>query len=127
MRLLLDENLSHRICPLLLHAGHVAVHVTEIGLASSVDVDVLAHARRDDRVLVTCDHDFVQLLFASGDAKPSLMLTRDVDTLPSDRIAELLIAAITPELERLLAAGAIATLNSSGVRARELPLRPSGA
>jgi predicted nuclease of predicted toxin-antitoxin system len=61
MRFLLDENVSHRICPHLKAAGHDAVHVTEIGLTSADDQVVLGRARDQDRVLVSCDHDFVQL------------------------------------------------------------------
>ena len=83
MRFLLDENVSHRVCPHLKAAGHDAVHVAEIGLTSADDQAVLGRDRDQDRVLVSCDHDFVQLLFASGDTRPSVILVRDVDALPS--------------------------------------------
>jgi predicted nuclease of predicted toxin-antitoxin system len=123
MRLLLDENLSHRICAPLKAAGHDAVHVAEIGLASADDEAVLVAARDQDRVIVTCDHDFVQLLFASGDDRPSVILTRDIDPLPSAEIAALLVANLTGELETLLAAGAIASFTPNRIRVRPLPLR----
>jgi predicted nuclease of predicted toxin-antitoxin system len=121
VRFLLDENVSYRVCPHLKAAGHDAVHVDEIGLASTEDRMVAARARDEDRILVSCDHDFVQILFASGDTRPSLLLMREVDTLPSAEIASLLLAAMSPQLKELLSAGAIATITPDRVRA--LPLR----
>jgi predicted nuclease of predicted toxin-antitoxin system len=123
VRFLLDENVSYRVCPHLKAAGHDAVHVDEIGLASTEDRMVAARARDEDRILVSCDHDFVQILFASGDTRPSLLLMREVDTLPSAEIASLLLAAMSPQLKELLSAGAIATITPDRVRVRPLPLR----
>ncbi len=123
MRFLLDENVSYRVCAHLKAAGHDAVHVDEIGLASTDDLVVAARARDEDRILVSCDHDFVQILFASGDTRPSLLLMREVDTLPSAEIAALLLAAMSSQLVELLSAGAIATITPDRVRVRPLPLR----
>jgi predicted nuclease of predicted toxin-antitoxin system len=109
MRFLLDENVSHRVCPHLKAAGHDAVHVAEIGFTSADDQVILCRARDQDRVLVSCDHDFVQLLFASGDTRPSVILVREVDALPSAALAALLLAALSGELTELLLTGAIAT------------------
>jgi predicted nuclease of predicted toxin-antitoxin system len=127
MRFLLDENVSHRVCPYLKAAGHDAVHVAEIGLTSADDQAVLGRARDQDRVLVSRDHDFVQLLFASGDTRPSVILAREVDALPSAALAALLLAALPGELTEMLLAGAIATLTPDRVRVRPLPLRPGTA
>jgi predicted nuclease of predicted toxin-antitoxin system len=127
MRFLLDENVSYRVCPHLKAAGHDAVHVAEIGLTSADDQVILGRARDQDRVLVSCDHDFVQLLFASGDTRPSVILVREVDALPSAALAALLLAALPGELTELLLAGAIATLTPDRVRVRPLPLRPRAA
>jgi len=123
VRFLPDENVSYRVCAHLKAAGHDAVHVDEIGLASTDDLVVAARARDEDRILVSCDHDFVQILFASGDTRPSLLLMREVDTLPSAEIAALLLAAMSSQLVELLSAGAIATITPDRVRVRPLPLR----
>jgi predicted nuclease of predicted toxin-antitoxin system len=48
---------------------------------------MLDRARDEGRVLVTADHDFVQTLFASGDASPSLVLVGDVEALWSPELA----------------------------------------
>ena len=125
MKFLLDENVSYRLCPYLKTAGHDAVHVGEIGLASTDDQIILRKACDQDRVLVTGDHDFVQLLFASGDTWPSVILVREVDALPSAALAALLLSALPGQLTELLLAGAIATLTPDRVRVRPLPLRPA--
>jgi predicted nuclease of predicted toxin-antitoxin system len=117
---LLDENVSWRVCAHQKAAGHDAVHVSEIGLASAEDRE---RARGEGRVLVSCDHDFVQMLFASGDSGPSLLLMREVDTLPSAEIGPLLLAAMSARLTELLSGGAIATVTPDRVRVRPLPLR----
>jgi predicted nuclease of predicted toxin-antitoxin system len=83
MRFLLDENASYRVASLLKADGYDAVHVGEVGLTSTDDMAILARARDEDRVLVSGDHDFVQMLFASGDTRPSLVLVREIDALPS--------------------------------------------
>ena len=127
MRFLLDENVSYRVCPHLKAAGHDAVHASEIGLTSTDDQVILDRALDEDRVLISGDHDFVQLLFASGDTRPSVILVRYIDALPSTALAALLLAALPGQLTELLLAGAIATLTPDRVRVRPLPLRPGTA
>jgi predicted nuclease of predicted toxin-antitoxin system len=124
MRFLLDEKVSYRVCPHLKAAGHDAVHVAEIGLTSADDQVILGCARNQDRVLVSCDHDFVQLLFASGDTRPSVILVREVDALPSAEFAALLLAALPGELTELLLAGAIATLTPGPCQSPATPTAP---
>lgn len=127
MRFLLDENVSYRVTSRLKAAGHDAVHVSEIGLTSTDDLVILARARDEDRVLVSGDHDFVQMLFASGATRPSLVLVREVrevEAMPSADLAVLLLAALSAGLAELLSAGAIATLTPDRARVRPLPLRP---
>ena len=124
MRFLLDDNVSYRVCAQLKAAGHDAVHVGEIGLTSADDLVILERARAEDRVLVSADHDFVSILFASGDSRPSVVLVGEVDALPSAGLAALLLAALPGQLTKLLLAGAIAALTPERVRVRPLPLRP---
>lgn len=78
-------------------------------------------------MLISGDHDFVQLLFASGDTRPSVILIREIDALPSADLAALLLAALPGQLTELLLDGAIATLTPARARVRPLPLRPRTA
>lgn len=125
MKFLVDENLSYRICAHLKAVGHDAVHVDDVGLSGAKDDALMALAAREGRVIISCDHDFVQMLFESGASGPSLILARDVDALPSSDLGSLLLAALSSQVDELLAAGAIATLNRDSVRVRPLPLRPA--
>lgn len=127
MRFLLDENVSYRLAGHLMAAGHEAVHVNEIGLTGTDDAVILSHARAEGMILVTADHDFVQMLFASGDTRPSVILVRDVETLRSADLAVLLLDAFASGLAELLPGGVIASLVPDRVRVRPLPLRPAAA
>jgi predicted nuclease of predicted toxin-antitoxin system len=118
------ENVSYRVAGHLKAAGHEAVHVGEIGLTSTEDAVILSRARDEAWVLVTADHDFVQMLFASDDTTPSLILIREVQTLRSDELAALLLDALAAGLAELLPDGVIASLSPERVRVRPLPLRP---
>ncbi len=124
MRFLLDENVSYRVASHLKAAGHDAAHVGEIGLTSTDDLVILARARDEGRVLVSGDHDFVQMLFASGATRPSLVLVHEVEAMPSAELAALLLAALSAGLVELFSAGAIATITRDRARVRPLPLRP---
>jgi predicted nuclease of predicted toxin-antitoxin system len=65
-RLLLDENLSHR---LLLHLGPTflgSTHVRAARLTGSSDTEVWSYAAKEGFVLVTKDDDFRQLSFLRG-------------------------------------------------------------
>jgi hypothetical protein len=57
----------------------------EARLASADGHAVLSQARDQDRVLVPCDHDFVQLLFGSADKQPSVILVREAGALAATR------------------------------------------
>lgn len=127
MRFLLDENISYRVAGHLKAAGHEAVHVGEIGLTSTDDAIILSRAQAEDWVLVTGDHDFVQMLFGSGDTSPSLILVREVETLRSADLAALLSDALASGLAEMLSGGVIASLTPDRVRVRPLPLRPTPA
>lgn len=63
MKFLVDEMFGPDVVDRLRSAGHDAVGVRDLGLASKDDAAVLARAVRDDRVLVTENAaDFVPLL-----------------------------------------------------------------
>jgi predicted nuclease of predicted toxin-antitoxin system len=99
------------------------VHVAEIGLTSTDDQVILDRARNEDRTLVSCDHDFVQILFASGDT-PALGHLGPRSRHP-DIGRTRLLAALPGQLTELLLAGGIATVTPGQVRVRPLPLRPA--
>lgn len=122
MRLLVDENLSVRVAQQLVAAGHDVVHVTEVGLANTDDPVILARAAEQDRVVVTADSDFTDLLAVGGASRPSVILVRSSDHLTPPEQGSLLASAI-PVVAEDLATGAVVSLTTERVRVRLLPIR----
>ena len=61
MKLLLDENLSRRLIPFLLHDYPGSGHVVLTGLESASDRQIWEHARAHGFVIVTRDADFGEM------------------------------------------------------------------
>ncbi len=60
----------------LLAAGHQAVHVSEIGLFSAPDEEILERARAERSIVVTADLDYPRLLALQGATGPGIILFR---------------------------------------------------
>ncbi len=75
MKLLLDENLSHRIVPFLQHEFPGTSQVTLLGLESASDQDIWLRAKKDGYVVVTRDADFQELSLVWG-APPQVIRLR---------------------------------------------------
>jgi predicted nuclease of predicted toxin-antitoxin system len=62
VKLLLDENLSHKQAALLRNDGYDAAAVVELGLSGEPDEVIRAFAIDQKRVLITLDSDFANML-----------------------------------------------------------------
>ena len=65
-RLLLDENLSERLLPLLIETFPESTHVRPVGLGGASDTEIWQWARLHGAILVTKDEDFLRLSVARG-------------------------------------------------------------
>jgi len=74
VRLLLDENLSRRIVPLIAPHYSRSSQVALLGLEQASDVDIWAYARQHDFVIVTKDSDFVDLSTLYGQPPKIILL-----------------------------------------------------
>jgi predicted nuclease of predicted toxin-antitoxin system len=82
MKLLLDANISWRLCvPLAEHFG-VCDHVNRTGLnAPAKDSEIWRYALQNDYVIVTHDNDFLNLLEVHGyPPKVILLKTGNIDS-----------------------------------------------
>jgi predicted nuclease of predicted toxin-antitoxin system len=122
--LLVDACLSPVVAAGLRQAGHDAVHVVDVGLVSAADAVILERARAEDRVVVSADADFGDLLAGSGASAPSVVLVRSDDDLPPGRQVMLLVANL-PGVDSELAQGAVVVLGRHRVRVRRLPIERS--
>lgn len=66
MRFLLDESADARLIPWLRSMGHSVTSIAVEHPASLKDEEVLAIARNENRILITDDRDFGELIFARG-------------------------------------------------------------
>lgn len=66
MKLLFDQNLSHRLKDLLDEIFPESVHVKDIGMESSPDTDIWEYAGKRNFTIVSKDSDFHQRSFVMG-------------------------------------------------------------
>ncbi len=121
MKFLADMGISARTIATLREQGYDAIHAREVGLARASDATILDRARTEDRVVLTVDLDFGQLLAASRQATPSVVIFRVSDQTPG---------SITPRLLRVIAErsnnldnGAIILVEDRRYRVRPLPIK----
>ncbi len=118
MRFLLDMNLSPAMADWLRREGHDAVHARDIGLSTLPDWDVFARAVTEDRILITFDLDFGDIVGAAGGAGPGVLLLR----LRSPRQAHMrqrVQTAISRTAEALLT-GAVVLVEDARIRVRSM-------
>jgi predicted nuclease of predicted toxin-antitoxin system len=72
---LADECVTAALVRELRGAGHDVIYIAEFA-ASLSDVEVMALASREGRLLLTADKDFGELVFRRGQAVPGLVLLR---------------------------------------------------
>lgn len=123
MRILLDQNQSPHLTDLLADEGHDVAHVRDLGLETATDDEILTHARNDDRVLISADTDFGDLLARHNTAEPSVILIRRQQGRNAAAIAALITANL-PAIADDLATGAIVVLDDDRIRIRNLPIQP---
>jgi len=66
MKLLFDENLSHKLVPLLADLFPDSTHVRDVGLKAADDPLVWEHAKNDGLMIVSKDSDMHQRSFVLG-------------------------------------------------------------
>lgn len=102
--------------------GHDAVAVRDVDLGDATDDEILDHAARDGRVVISHDTDFGTLLAFRHLHAPSFILIRSSDPITPDEQADLITAnldAVVDDLE----AGAIVVFARGHLRTRQLPIR----
>ena len=121
MRFLADMGVSITTVQALRAAAHDAVHLREEALIRLPDPDIVAKAAQEQRVVLTFDLDFGDILAVARIEAPSVIIFRLRNQTP---------AAVNPRLfrvigdcERELASGAIVIVEDQGYRVRRLPIR----
>ena len=88
MKLLLDENLSRRLVPLLQELFPGSSHVVLVGQERVADQAIWAYAKAHDFVIVTRDADFQELSLLSS-APPHVVRLRGENLSKADALSML--------------------------------------
>ena len=121
IRILADVHISPLTIQFLNKLGYDAVRVNSLLPAEAADTDITEKAIEDNRVLLSHDLDFSEIIALSGDVRPSLISLRLED--PRVENVNRILERVLPNIETDLASGAIVTVEDRRVRVRRLPVQ----
>ena len=111
--------ISPRTIEFLIELGHDATHLFALGLGEMRDAEILQMARDEDRVLLAHDLDFGELLAASGERFPSVIIFRLRNMRPDS--VNLYLGMVLDNLQDDLETGSIVSVSERSIRTRSLP------
>ena len=122
MRFLVDMPLSPGIASWLADRGHDAVHALELGLDRAPDEAIVEQARDEQRVVITADLDYPQLLALTQAEGPGLILFRGGNYSEQEAVDRLGVALeVVPVAE---IPSSVVVIQKTRIRRRRLPIQP---
>ena len=118
---LANMNISPITVEALRNHGWDIVRVSEVMDEKSKDIDVLVYAQKQNKVVITQDLDFSQILALRGYAKPSLINLRFENASPDFVTAR--IIDVVSSMEKELEEGVVVTVDETSARYKNLPIR----
>lgn len=120
MRFLADMGISKRIVDDLKAKGHDVVHLSDEGLQRLPDKDIFKKAIFENRIILTFDLDFGEIIAFSGKAIVSVIIFRLHNTRTLFVIERLhqVLSATANSLEQ----GCVVTVEDARYRVRKLPI-----
>ena len=116
MKFLVDVNASGAVARWLAEMGHDVVQVAEKD-PRMPDEEILRWVVREERVIVTTDRDFKEMIWREGKAHCGVLRLENLPRAERKRLLEDVMAHYAEELK----AGAIVIAQSKKVRIRRLP------
>ncbi len=114
MRFIVDESTGVAVVDYLRSAGHDVLAVAE-SMPGADDVDILARASAEGRILITNDKDFGELVFRSSQPHSGILLLRLRDESASNRV-RVVRAVLDRYADRLIGSFVIATEHTVRIR-----------
>jgi predicted nuclease of predicted toxin-antitoxin system len=114
MRFLVDESTGVAVVEYLRRIGHDTLAVAE-AMPQADDRDIIVRAASEERVLITNDKDFGELVFRSGWAHHGVLLLRLRDDIPSRRV-RVVSSVVEHHAAKLIGQFVVATEDSVRVR-----------
>jgi len=118
---LANMNISPVTVEALRNHGWDIIRVSEVMDEKSKDIDVLVYAQKQNKVVITQDLDFSQILALRGYAKPSLINLRFENARPDFVTAR--IIDVVSSMEKELEEGVVVTVDETSARYKNLPIR----
>jgi len=118
MRFLADMGVAQRIVEWLRVQGHDAIHLREEGLQRMPNGDIFKKAASEERIILTFDLDFGEIVALSGGCRASVILFRLHNTRTPHVIDRL--NKVLNDSSEALQQGAIVVVEESRHRTRHL-------
>ncbi len=123
MKFLADMGVSPRTVESLCKREYDAVHLSEQGLFRMRDSEIVQKALREERIIITFDLDFADLLAATATSLPSTIILRLKNTTPNFVTSR--VISVIAECDQALRSGALVTIEDGRYRLRHLPIDSS--
>ncbi len=120
MRFLADMGISLKTVLFFKERGYDITHLRDEGLQRLPDEDIVEKAKKESRIILTCDLDFGTIMAYSGDICPSVIIFRLSDFRPKNINQHL--ETILNESSVVLQKGAILSVGDNAYRVRLLPI-----
>jgi predicted nuclease of predicted toxin-antitoxin system len=120
MKFLADMGISQTVVRLLQELNYDAIHLRDQSLQRLPDTLIMAKAKSENRIILTFDLDFGDLLAFSGDSLPSVIIFRLEQAKPNYVMSKL--NPVLTQCQNDLAEGSIIIIKDNGYRVRKLPI-----
>lgn len=116
MKFLADENLEKLIVEWLREEGYDVIYIPE-KVPSIKDEQIIQLANEEDRILITNDKDFGELVFRNGQMTSGIILIRSQDERSQKKLE--LVKKVLKEIKNKLS-GNFIVVNEDGIRIKEI-------
>ena len=120
MRFLADMGVSMRVVEWLRSSGHDAVHLRDEGLQKLPNGEIFQKAVREQRIVMTFDLDFGEIVAGSGGGSVGVILFRLRNTR-ADFVIQRLKSVLEQSTEELTE-GAVVLVEDGRHRVRRMPI-----
>ncbi|MFZ5821315.1 MAG: DUF5615 family PIN-like protein [Chloroflexota bacterium] len=101
LKFLTDEDVPRSTARVLLDAGFDAVDVRDIGLRGKNDTDVFLRAQEEQRIIISCDMGFSNILHYPPSDNAGILVVRIPDSEPIDRFNKEILRAVNSVGDKL--------------------------
>jgi predicted nuclease of predicted toxin-antitoxin system len=120
MRFLADMGVSLRVVEWLRSSGHDVIHLRDEGLQTLPNGEIFQKALREERIVLTFDLDFGEIVAASGRRSVSVIVFRLRNTRADFVIQRL--KGVLGQSTKDMAQGAVVLVEDGRHRVRRLPI-----